>query len=122
MAQFKDIFVGLLQKNNTSAYNISKTTGISQGLLSDYKSGRSLPTVKNLIKLSEYFNVSIDYLVGNPNLPALSDKLADSSLILSPDQRELLNIWEKLDPIKQAEFKDELRIVLGRTDNPEVNR
>lgn len=56
-------FVELLQKNNTTAYQVSKATGISQATLSDWKTGRATPKVDKLCKIAEYFGVTIDYFV-----------------------------------------------------------
>lgn len=61
---FKEIFVQFLQESETTAYELSKKTGISQGLISDYKNGKKTPTAENLIKIADYLNCSIDYLLG----------------------------------------------------------
>lgn len=69
---FKDLFVNLLQKHSITAYKLSKDTGITEGLISQWKSGRQLPKYDSLKILCDYFNVSADYLLGrddehNPN-------------------------------------------------------
>ena len=56
-------FVELLQKNHTTAYQVSKATGISQSTLSDWKTGRATPKADKLCKIAEYFDVTIDYFV-----------------------------------------------------------
>lgn len=56
-------FVELLVKNNKTAYAVSKETGISQSVLSDWKRGRSNPKVDKLQKLADYFGVSIEYFL-----------------------------------------------------------
>lgn len=61
---FKTIFVDYLQKHSISAYKLAKETGISQGLISDYKNGAKKPTIDNLIKIADYFKCSIDFLLG----------------------------------------------------------
>lgn len=61
---FSTIFIKYLQENNTSAYKLSKETGISQGLISDYKNGIKKPTTENLVKIADFFNCSIDSLLG----------------------------------------------------------
>lgn len=57
------IFIELLQKFSISAYKVSKDTGISQTTFSNWKSGRSVPKREIMLKLADYFNVSIDYLM-----------------------------------------------------------
>lgn len=61
---FNMIFVKYLQEHNISAYRLAKDTGISQGLISDYKNGNRKPTTENLIKIADYLDCSIDFLLG----------------------------------------------------------
>ena len=44
--------------------DLAKATGIDQRTISNYETGKSNPDSYALIKLADYFNVSIDYLVG----------------------------------------------------------
>lgn len=54
-------FAELLDKNNKTAYAVSKETGIAQSVLSDWKTGRSKPKFDKLIVLAKYFNVPVEY-------------------------------------------------------------
>lgn len=56
-------FAELLEKNNKTAYQISKETGIPQSVLSDWKRGRSKPKAEKLKILADYFGVSIEYFL-----------------------------------------------------------
>ena len=58
----------ILQERNLSAYRVAKELNISQGLMNEYKNGVKTPTVDNLIKIADYLDCSIDYLVGRTNL------------------------------------------------------
>lgn len=58
----------------SNMYEISQTdiasgTGISENQVSKYVSGCYLPTLKNAIKISRFFDCSIDYLFGIENIP-----------------------------------------------------
>lgn len=61
---FNVVFSEILQEKNISAYKLSMNTGISQGLISEYKSGKKEPTLQNLIKIADYLDVTLDCLVG----------------------------------------------------------
>lgn len=87
---FCDIFKHLIQIRDVSVYQISKDTGISESLMSQWKSGRQLPKYDNLNILADYFKVSGDYLLGrteNPNIdgriikPVRPDENADSKIV-----------------------------------------
>lgn len=40
------------------------STGIHASTLSDWEMGRIIPTLKNLIKLAQFYGISIDWLAG----------------------------------------------------------
>ena len=58
------IFEQLLQTNGITTYKVSKDTGISQSVLSAWKTGISTPKQDKLKKIAEYFGVTVDYLMG----------------------------------------------------------
>ena len=61
---FQKIFTELLEKNGVTAYKVAKDIEISQGLIGDYKNGVKTPGAENLSKIADYFNVTIDELLG----------------------------------------------------------
>lgn len=69
---FTEIFVQYIADQNITAYRVAKETGISQGLMNEYKSGKKLPTLQNLLKIADYLNVSLDYLVGRTDKPEIN--------------------------------------------------
>jgi len=58
----------LIEKNNVNKNKLAVKTGISSGLISDWEFGRKSPSLKNAIKIADYFNVSLDYLVGRTDI------------------------------------------------------
>lgn len=58
-----EIFLKLLKAKGCSAYQVSKSTGIAQSTLSDWKSGKSIPKADKMQKIADFFNVSVDYLM-----------------------------------------------------------
>lgn len=59
-----EIFEQLLKKHGVTRYQVYKATGVPQSSLSDWKNGKSKPKYEKLVKIAEYFNVSVDYLLG----------------------------------------------------------
>lgn len=53
----------LLDKKGITAYRLSKELGISKSKFSDWKSGRSIPKTDKLIKIADYFGVTVDYFL-----------------------------------------------------------
>lgn len=53
----------LRKLKNLTQRELAKQIGITQPALSNYEDGRN-PEISILIKLADYFNVSVDYLIG----------------------------------------------------------
>ena len=51
---------------------LSEATGISSGNISDWKSGWSRPTAEALVLIADYFNCSVDYLLGRTDKPEVN--------------------------------------------------
>ena len=51
------------QRNNFSQLKVAMDLSISREALSYYENGKRSPDVETLVTLSNYFNVSIDYLI-----------------------------------------------------------
>lgn len=56
-------FEKLLIKSGKTAYQVSKDTGIATATLSEWKNGTYKPKADKLLKLAEYFGVSIEYFL-----------------------------------------------------------
>ena len=50
--------VGLKQSELASVFNVSKTT------ICQWETSKQEPSLEDIVKISEYFHVSADYLVG----------------------------------------------------------
>ena len=61
---FKRRFQELKKERSTSNYAISKTLNISDSAISAWELSKKMPSIESLYKLADFFNVSIDYLVG----------------------------------------------------------
>lgn len=71
--------------------DVSHATGIDQKTLSNYETGKTQPDMYALIRLADFFNVSLDYLVGRSDISVQSSKdLA----------REIERIQDELDEVK----------------------
>lgn len=57
------IYQQLLDERGLKNADISRATGISNMTLSDWKNGKSTPKQDKLMKIADYFGVSLDYLM-----------------------------------------------------------
>lgn len=60
-----EIFERLMNERGITPYRVSKETGVSQTTLSEWKKGTYTPKIEKLQKIADYFNVALDYIMGN---------------------------------------------------------
>lgn len=53
----------LLRERNLTMYKVCKDTKIYSGAMSNWKAGRTSPTVESLAKLAKYFKVPMEYFL-----------------------------------------------------------
>ena len=86
----------LMKKKGLNASAVTSELNISGSTFSDWKRGKSNPTVYTLTKLSKFFHCSFDYLAyGTPDLSA-------DGVTLSPEQKGLLTLYGALSETSQA--------------------
>lgn len=56
-------FAELLEKNNVTAYQVAKATGLATATLTEWKKGTYTPKADKLKKIADYFGVSIEYFL-----------------------------------------------------------
>lgn len=57
---------------NLTQKQIASTTEIAESLYQRYEYGKVVPSATVLIEIAEKFNVSLDYLVGRTDNPAIN--------------------------------------------------
>ena len=58
------VFNRLLEEKNATVYRVAKETGIPASTFTDWKNGRSVPKADKMIKIANFFGVSLDVLLG----------------------------------------------------------
>ena len=61
-----------LVQNKQSINWLSKSTGISSGLVNQYVNGKNVPGLDNAIKIADAMDVSIDWLCGRTENPKIN--------------------------------------------------
>lgn len=86
----------LLKSRGISAYKLSKGTGISTGLISQWKKRTQKPSATKLQHVADYFGVTVDYLLGNEQKekPAQNVQVRDENdniVVLDKETRDLID-------------------------------
>lgn len=82
----------LRKQKELSQKEIAEIIGVERNTYGNYEIERSEPSISMLTKLADYFDVSIDYLVGR------ADEL-DRVIIehnITSDERQMLQLYRKL--------------------------
>ncbi|MDH7577151.1 MAG: helix-turn-helix transcriptional regulator [Bacillota bacterium] len=69
MATFQERLRELRKTRKLSQTKLAAEVGISQRVISDFENGTGLPSFNVLIALADFFDVSLDYLVGRSDDP-----------------------------------------------------
>lgn len=63
---------GLMRQHNIATYaECERLCGLANGTIGKWKKGSNKPSLSYLLKLSDYFGVSIDYIVARSDDPTL---------------------------------------------------
>lgn len=96
---FWDNFYALCFKNNITPNGLAKILSFSSGSITTWKNG-AVPHHDTLLKIANYFNVSVDYLLGQPEELSPTVEAADSSI--TAQEAELLKVFRNLNEINKA--------------------
>ena len=91
---FSDKLRHLRETDGISQINFSKQIGFSQAAISAWENNTREPGIEALLRIARFFNVTVDYLVGNH--PAVSVKADRSPQTPPPEETHLLETFRKL--------------------------
>ena len=73
------IILRLMKDNNCDNLQLAEALGLNRQVVTDWKAGRSKSYNKYLYQIADYFNVSVDYLLGKEkNSPENSEEFEES--------------------------------------------
>ena len=62
----------LRKRRGYTQVSLQMQTGIEQSLLSKFENGERIPPTETLLRLAEFYNVSIDYLLCRTDKPEVN--------------------------------------------------
>lgn len=93
-----DRILNLIKENKSSEYRVIKDCSLQSNTFTYWKNGRATPSLDALIKIADYFDVSLDYLVGRKTA---ADTQNQSNSTNNVTTAPVLNKWEQLNKIQQ---------------------
>jgi len=108
--------VELREKNNWERDDLATRLGVSYSTIAKYETDKRQPDLKTLERLSEIFDVTVDYLIGRSNDPDLTAK---QERLIDKETEEIL---ELLDQLPRDMKKHYLELFKAHTENSERAR
>lgn len=104
MANFNDRFKELRKEKDLSQKELGDILGYSESTISLYESGKREPkNAGDLIKIANFFDVSVDYLLGKIDVKNYIDTVFSGAGKISEEYNPELNIKDKKDIEKMTD-------------------
>ena len=81
-----DTIKDLMAQHGTRKVDLAEAIGASAGNICDWFSGRSQPKLEKLIKIADYYGVSLDYIAGR-----------NVVCVTNPEDIAMLQLYQELD-------------------------
>lgn len=90
---FSENLQAIRKKNQLSQEALAELLGVSRQAVSKWELGEGYPEVEKLLALSKKLNVSLDSLLGEENMPIVSEnsKPSDRIRIISPNEGVIIS-------------------------------
>ncbi len=101
----------LRQKYKLTQGELAAVIGLKSTAISNYESKRNEPSFDKLISLSDYFNVSCDYMLG-----VTDNTLRIGSEDLDNDTADFFLLYKRLNKVNTNEIKNYARYLLYKQE------
>lgn len=110
----------LRKEKNVDRNELAKLLNVSYAAIAKYETGLRMPDSDAIKKIADFFNVSVDYLLGKSDIPTSAENiitatLEDSKLAViwfnikkRPELRQLL---EEVDGLPKEEIERIIRVI-----------
>lgn len=105
----------LRDEKKLSQEEVAKAIGTSQTNIGRWEKGLNEPSSGFVIKLANYFEVSIDYLLGRED--DFGNIVVSENNEITPEEKELLTLFRSLPNIRRKTVMDSIRFM---SESPET--
>lgn len=92
MSDAIDVITRLQTEKGVTNKEIEKACGLSNSVISQWKAGRSKPSVDAILRLARYFGVTTDYLLGFGDREVLIE-IKNNAVVLTPEEELILEAY-----------------------------
>lgn len=110
---FPDILKNLRKRDNINQFELARAIGVSRSAVGMYESGKREPDFETMETIADYFNVSMDYLLGRTDNPEINKSNEKTHIIkiaarngsykeLALNDEELEELQRKINSLPEA--------------------
>ena len=104
MSIFTDRVLGLIEERGISKNKLLGDIGVGKNSMVNWISRGNIPSAEVVNAIAEYFDVSVDYLLGNTQSPHEDMEITD-------EEREFLEIYKKAKASDKSTVQSMLKII-----------
>lgn len=104
MTNFGKILRKLRKTNKIKIKDLANAIKLTPQAINYYESGKREPSLENLIAIADYFNVSLDYLVGRDCEAVIKSAISEENKETADFFRHLYSIVNELDEKSREEL------------------
>ena len=110
----------LLRTANINNHQLEIALGLSNGCINKWTTGNQRPNIDTLMKIADYFGVSVDYLLGRETSAATTTATGKTSnkAAANVTTAPILNVWAQLDEIQQAKALAYCKTLIAKDNRP----
>ena len=110
MSKFSIRLLELRNEIGLTQAELARRLDISRSTLGMYETGKREPDIESLERIADFFNVDMDYLLGNTNKTTML--IERKELPLNSNEREFLDGFRRLDDADQARILERIETLL----------
>ena len=104
---------GLLKKNDMTALELTERLGVNPSTVSEWRKGKTRPSVSHVRKIAEIFGVTTDYIInGNETRQMLSAELIEGKLDMT-----MADVFKRLSTEHKNAVRDFFYLCLRELEN-----
>lgn len=111
---FSERLIYLRKKHNLTQKDVYDSIKMSSSAYQRCENDRGTPSYQTLLTLAEFFEVSIDYLVGRTDNPLFLEEKVEEKMMLSPQMERLQEKLIAADSQMAAEVENYLNYLIAQ--------
>ena len=110
MSKFSIRLIELRNGTGLTQAELARKLDMSRSTLGMYETAKREPDIETLERIADFFNVDMDYLLGNTNKTTML--IERKELPLNDSERSFLDSFRRLDDTDQARILERIEVLL----------